>query len=226
MNFKDIKKADYNPRKMSKEAKSALRASLKSFDDISGIVVNERTGNIVSGNHRWAELCSIHGKRNLTLTHLKDEWHSLDAKGTATGFIVRVVDWDESKEKAANVTANNDLLHGEFTAGLQDLLKDLSDIGDMQMDQLMVDVKLDDLKIDLGAVDEEFSYSEDELDHIVDESEETTKEIDREINRDKPVKELKAELKIVVPDDLKDEIKNDLLEFLAGQYYYGQIAIV
>ena len=40
---KDLLPADYNPRKMSDEARAALKRSMEEFDDISGITWNKKT---------------------------------------------------------------------------------------------------------------------------------------------------------------------------------------
>ena len=87
MNIKKIKVAKKNPRIMGKESRRALVKSLNTFDDISGITVNERTGNVVSGNHRWEELKKIHGEAHLKLSNLIGEFHALEAQGEFTGFI-------------------------------------------------------------------------------------------------------------------------------------------
>ena len=56
MKASSIKVAPYNPRKFSKDARKALKKSIEEFSDISGITINQKTGNVVSGNHRWEEL--------------------------------------------------------------------------------------------------------------------------------------------------------------------------
>lgn len=225
MKINDIKKAPYNPRKMSKDARSALKTSLESFDDISGIVINERTGNILAGNHRWEELIRIHGKKNVNLIHLTGEHYSLDGKNGPTGFIVRIVDWDDAKERAANVSANNDLIQGEFTSGLQDVLSELNEL--KFDDDLFGNLRLDELQIDLDGVDEDLSWDEDTLNKIQDDAISANDMLDDpKTKAPSEVRELVAQIKITVPDELKDVVKDDLLEFLAGQYYYGQIIIV
>lgn len=225
MKISDIKKASYNPRKMNKEARAALRHSLQSFDDISGIVVNQRTGNIIAGNHRWEELLKHYGKKNVSLTKLTEDFYSLDTKEKATGFLIRIVDWDEAKEKAANITANNDLIQGEFTSGLQNILSDLQKLDFPEMD--FSGLRLDELKIDLNGIDEDLDWDDEAIDQIQAEAEERNNALpDAKGKEPSNVKEIISEIKISVPDELKEEVKDDLLEFLAAQYYYGQITIV
>ena len=127
--IEDLRPAKYNPRKISKDAASGLSNSLKEFGDISGIVWNERTGNLVAGHQRVEQLKALGGV-------------FIDGKiKTVSGeFNVRVVDWDESKEKAANVTANNPFIGGEYTDDLQSILKEtLSSIGEQKFDELSLD---------------------------------------------------------------------------------------
>ena len=52
----DLSPAPYNPRKISERAQNALSKSLGDFGDISGIVWNKRTGNLVCGHQRVKEL--------------------------------------------------------------------------------------------------------------------------------------------------------------------------
>ena len=125
MKTSDLKPAPYNPRKISVKQLSALEKSMMEFGDLSGIVVNVTTGNVIGGHQRGKVLgqdCTI------------EKQPAEDLTGTvALGYIetprgrwsYREVKWDEIKEKAANLAANK---HG----GEWDLPK--------------VDVILDELK--------------------------------------------------------------------------------
>lgn len=216
MDITKIHKSQYNPRSMSGDTKKALKKSIQAFDDISGITVNEKTGNIVSGNHRWAELNQLHGSDNLDLSHIKDEYYSLDAKSKPTGFLVRIVNWTISKEKAANIAANSDLISGEFTADLQDILTDISCELD---DDLFSDLRLDEMKID-------FDY-DDDLDLSPERDEKIIAEASKPDNdSDGQVTDEIALVKISIPIELKDTVKGDLLEFLSKKEYYNKITII
>jgi len=128
----DLKPAPYNPRKISPKAASALQRSLGEFGDLSGITWNSRTGHVVAGHQRLAELRKMGA--NL-----------VDGCVVATGerYQVRVVDWPEGKEKAANVVANSPSIAGEFTDGLQDVLVD---VGAELDHELFADLLLSDLE--------------------------------------------------------------------------------
>ncbi len=104
--IKNIKPADYNPRKITPKQLETLGKSMQDFGDLGGIVVNIRTGNLISGHQRI---------KNLDPSWPITKEPHTDATGTtATGFIetptgrfsYREVDWPEAKEKAANISAN------------------------------------------------------------------------------------------------------------------------
>ncbi len=109
----DLKAASYNPRKISKAQLDALGKAMREFGDLSGIVHNTRTGNIVGGHMR--------------VKHLDPSWEIVD--GFVQGpngerWSYRAVDWPEEKEKAANLAANK--MGGDFDmTGVEAMLKEL-----------------------------------------------------------------------------------------------------
>lgn len=113
MKITGLKPAPYNPRIISPARKMALAASMEEFGDLSGIVYNRRTDRLISGHQR---LKTIPPEAEIVKEDFSDD------KGTvATGYIdlgdgnrhhYREVDWDEAREKAANLTANREF--GEF----------------------------------------------------------------------------------------------------------------
>jgi len=224
MDIKKIKTAPYNPRIMGKDAKKALKKSIEEFSDISGIVVNSQTGNVLAGNHRWNQLVDKYGINKLQLFDLQDNEHFLlmDSKGDSTGFIIRVVDWPIEKEKAANITANSNLISGQFTSGLQDVLDDLASSLD---NPTFEGLRLDELQIDLDGLDD-LTFDEPHAD-IEKASRESNGELSESDNPEADsVKEVRGIIKVSVPSDLKDEVREDVLEFLATKEYYGLINIV
>jgi ParB-like chromosome segregation protein Spo0J len=97
-----------NPRMISNEQLRMLADSMKEFGDLSGLVFNRRTGNLVGGHQRIQLL----DKAPITITR---RYPKPTNKGTtAEGFVVhqgerftyRVVDWDANKEMAAMIAAN------------------------------------------------------------------------------------------------------------------------
>ena len=65
---------------------------------------------------------------------------------------VRVVEWNEAQERAANITANNPYIGGEFTQELQPLLRELE--GELGLERLG-ELRLDTLLDDDGSQDED-----------------------------------------------------------------------
>jgi hypothetical protein len=127
--IEDLRPSSYNPRKISEAAASGLQKSLGDFGDLSSVVWNQRTGNLVCGHQRVAELRKLGAQ-------LID-----GALQIASGerFPVRVVDWPVIKEKAANVVANNPAIGGEFTDELGGLLKEIeAGIGEQDFNDLML----------------------------------------------------------------------------------------
>ena len=52
INLDKLVNSEYNPRKISNEALSALRSSIEKFGLVQEIVVNERNNKIVGGHQR------------------------------------------------------------------------------------------------------------------------------------------------------------------------------
>lgn len=132
----DLKPAPYNPRKISAAALEGLKASLKSFGDLSGIVFNKRSGHVVAGHQRIKALTEEYGEE----VRLEDG-NLLIEDGQIP---VRVVDWDEVTEKAANVAANNPHIQGSFTDEIEGLLHELKNetiFEDINLDELLEEVR-------------------------------------------------------------------------------------
>lgn len=109
----EIHLAEYNPRKISEEARKMLKANLKKVGVMGGIVYNKTTGNIVSGHQKVSIL---------------DEVNKYDENDLETDYMLRVdvVELDLQTEKEQNLFMNNRKVQGEFD---DDLLRDMmSDI--------------------------------------------------------------------------------------------------
>lgn len=129
----DLAPAPYNPREIDDENAEGLRESVARFGDISGITYNVRTKRLVCGHQRVRQLVAlgaqvVDGAIQLASGHR---------------FPIRVVDWTEAEEKAANVTANNDNIAGRFTSELDALLEEIRgslgepDFGTLRLDSLL-----------------------------------------------------------------------------------------
>ena len=148
MKLSDLAAAPYNPREITDEALSGLKASLGDFGDLSGITWNRRTGHLVCGHQRLRALQEQHGAE-LRM-----------AKGvisTPSGeqFKVREVDWSEEKERAANITANSPLISGSFTGELENILASLEHDYSEMFAPLRLDEMLGELQPPVPLVDDE-----------------------------------------------------------------------
>lgn len=120
-----LKRAEFNPRRISQHAKTGLANAIERFGLVQQIVWNERSGNVVGGHQRLDVL---------------EERGETDAE-------VIVVDLDEQEERLLNVTLNNPDIQGTWDdEKLGELLSSLreSDTDDM-LSELAQDLRLDNL---------------------------------------------------------------------------------
>jgi len=109
LSLKDLKPDPENPRTITKEALDGLEVSEREFGDISGIVWNERTDQMVCGHQRLKALKQAYGDK---LTMKRNVIHTPDGHA----FPVRIVDWPVEKQRAANLAANHPGISGDWTA--------------------------------------------------------------------------------------------------------------
>ena len=95
VNRQDIKKAEYNPRKISDDAKRKLRKNIERVGLLDTIVVNKNTMNIVSGHQRIGVLDALEHRKNYNLQ-------------------VAMVDLTEKEEVEQNIFFNNPKTQGDF----------------------------------------------------------------------------------------------------------------
>jgi hypothetical protein len=128
----NLKPAPYNPRKITEKQLGMLKKSMAEYGDLSGIVVNIKTGNMVGGHQRtknfdpsWPIVKQPHKDKTGTV--------ALGYIETPAGrWTYREVNWTEKKEAAANVAANKH--GGEFDMPkLKDIIINLDD-GSMDME--------------------------------------------------------------------------------------------
>lgn len=119
MPLADLTPADFNPRKISKEALEGLGHSIKRFGLVQPIIFNKRSGNVVGGHQRLKVL---------------------QAAGEIETTVIEV-DLAPMEEKALNVSLNNPAISGEFTDDLQSILDEIK----LEMPAVYADLKLDEL---------------------------------------------------------------------------------
>ena len=127
-----MEKYHKNPRTLTKKQGDSLRASLEELGDLSGIVHDVNSDEIVGGNQR-SEIMNV----NLCEIELAYEWDAPDVQGTLAGgyllwkgkrYAYRRVSWTPEQCEKANVVANKaggnwdfDILANDFE--LTDLLE-------------------------------------------------------------------------------------------------------
>ena len=114
----DLKSARQNPREITVQNLAHLKSSLELFGDISGIVFNEQTGELVSGHQRVFALKEQFG--NLVI---KDGTILLP---NGESFPIRIVNWSKEDQLAASVAANSPTNQGAFTNGISSVLKEFA----------------------------------------------------------------------------------------------------
>jgi len=106
----EINLADYNPRKISDDAKKKLKQGIKKFGLVGGIVVNGQTGNtLVSGHQRLSVM---------------DELNKYPEKD----YLLRVdmIDVDTKAEKELNILINNPGAMGDWDYdALREIIPDI-----------------------------------------------------------------------------------------------------
>lgn len=128
-NINESKAYHKNPRKITKEKHELLSSSLAEFGDLSGVVVNVRTGEVIGGNQRTSIFKTKDTKLEITQRYA----HPTSTGTMAVGYIIfgdekfayREVDWDEKTAESANIRANKiggmfdfDILANEFDMDL------------------------------------------------------------------------------------------------------------
>lgn len=138
-----LRPAPTNPRKIGEDALAGLSVSLENFGDLAGVVWNERSGHLVAGHQRMKALLGV-GAKTWTRSS-KTEGFILHPK-TGERFGIRIVDWDEKAERAANLTANNPAIAGTWEVEMA-----LDQVQGLDHDDLFGDLELGELEAELAA---------------------------------------------------------------------------
>lgn len=116
-----------NPRKITEKMFNLLGDTIREYGDLSGVVVNVKTDEVIGGNQRTAFFKQHSSEVSI---HIENRLEKPTEQGTvATGYIeykgerfsYREVEWDEKKTARANIIANkvggfwdNDVLANQF----------------------------------------------------------------------------------------------------------------
>lgn len=136
-----VNPANYNPRAISEPAFNGLKQSIKRFGFVDPLVINTKTGNLVSGHQRLKAAQELEYK---------------------TVPVVEV-NLSEAEEKALNITLNNTAITGSFTDALQDLLAEIkndleAEFSELRLDALEINIdwndtgNIDDIEPNLDGI--------------------------------------------------------------------------
>lgn len=124
-----------NPRKISDEKLQMLKKTIAEFGDLSGIVFNTKTKQLVGGHQR----AKVLSKGEITIE--KKFSKPTKTGTTATGYVTfngekfsyREVNWPKDKELAANIAANKGAGEWDLPA-LSEMLTSIEEAGlDMEL---------------------------------------------------------------------------------------------
>lgn len=124
-----------NPRRIDADAAKGLAVSLETFGPLD-IVFNDETGEMVSGHQRIA---SLKDSGAAEVVRSGDSGYIVHPK-TGERFSVRFVRWDATKQRMANLVANNPHLQGDFTEDAIEQARALEDeahFHELQLDKLI-----------------------------------------------------------------------------------------
>lgn len=132
LNRSQITLAEYNPRKITDEARNKLKRNLRQNGLLGGIVFNKQTGNLVSGHQRISVMDEVN-------------WYDRDPDKHDYQIKAEVIDVDLKKEKELNLFFNSRAVQGEFDYSklseiINDIDTDLAGLDDIDISMIMTEV--------------------------------------------------------------------------------------
>lgn len=126
MKISDLTPAEYNPRIITEKRMDMLGKAMAVFGDLSGIIYNRSTGRLIGGHQR---IKILDPTWKITTQETSDETGTVAVghiETPAGRWLYREVEWDEQKEKLANIASNKH--GGEFDwVKLKDLIVEIDD---------------------------------------------------------------------------------------------------
>jgi ParB-like chromosome segregation protein Spo0J len=173
-----------NPRRISDKKLEMLKKALAEFGDLSGIVFNRKSHQLVGGHQRVMVLPK-EAKISLTKNYEQPTRTGTLAEGfveiDGERFSYREVDWDDSKEKAANIAANKGAGDWDFS----------------QLSEWMLE--LDSLNFDMDLT----MFDEEEIERLMGGWDSGTESVE---NTEENLDGITATIKIKCPQELVDEV--------------------
>lgn len=196
----EINFADYNPRKLTDEARKALKANIKREGLLGGLLVNEATGNIVSGHQRIS---------------IADEINKYNPETKENDYEIKVetVSVDDKREKELNIFLNSRSSQGEMDYSKLALMIpdiDISLAGLDEVDMSFIEIEMptmDDITVPSfePQIEKKITAEIEQGKHDEKDSEETAGTDEGE-EAEKP--ELSAEEKKAHVKAIKEKVKN------------------
>ena len=128
----EISPADYNPRKLSDEARKKLKANIKANGLIGGLVYNEQTKNLVSGHQRLS---------------IADEINKYNPETKENDYEIKIekISVDLKKEKELNIWFNSASVQGTYDYKklaqiFPDIDADLAGLDDVDLSMIEVEI--------------------------------------------------------------------------------------
>ncbi len=145
-----------NPRTITDKAAKGLGSSLDRFGDLSGIVWNRRTSELVAGHQRMAEIRKRWGDHPIQEIDQARGLYGI-AVDDKHFFPVRVVDWSKAMQRAANVAANSQKIAGQFTDDvaiyLLEFQKDIEEEAPSLLDEVLLAELASEFEIDASPIE-------------------------------------------------------------------------
>lgn len=133
MRTSDLKPSPKNPRVVTDAKLAQLKKTMDAYGDLSGVVFNRRSGNLVGGTQRSKQFPE---DAEVTITK---RFEKPTKRGTvAMGYVLvngerftyREVDWDKHRETAARIAANKNA--GDWDA--EELSKQIRELSSFDVD--------------------------------------------------------------------------------------------
>ena len=181
----DINFANYNPRKITQEARKNLKANLKRVGLLGGIVWNEVTGNLVSGHQRISVI---------------DEVNKYNPDTRTNDYLIRVdvIDVDEQQEKELNILMNNPNAQGTW---------DFDALARIVPDIDWKDAGLTDADLNMIGVD--YLLQTEEENSIADALSDMMVPVSEQKEADKAAKQLERAEKVAHMKEVKHQVKEN-----------------
>ncbi|WP_454060144.1 DNA methylase [Elizabethkingia ursingii] len=189
--------SDYNPRTISDDARKKLKANIKKNGIIGGLVVNEQTGNLVSGHQRIS---------------IADEVNKYDTETRKNDYEIKVeiIDVDLKTEKELNIFFNSKSVQGEMDYAklaliIPDIDVDIAGLDDVDMSFIEMEMP-EPVEVEVPTFEPQASKKEksitQELDNSISTPEASISEMEREEAEEKARQE-----KIDAVKKVKEQVK-------------------